>query len=177
MMMMGAFKKTPAAVGVFLLGMGIQMTQSRGSLYVYGMTWLILMVIGRGWERWLQIIGASGLAAGNGVLYLLSGQVDVYRSIGPKGNTSEWMSRLLYYDDGLDMLASRSFGYGHLGYYHIHRTFQTGAAYKVKFIHSSLLELGIDHGWIAMGLGLVLGLYVLCVSVRLLEAVGSINHC
>ncbi|GMQ56021.1 hypothetical protein AN1V17_04130 [Vallitalea sediminicola] len=60
--------------------------------------------------------------------------------------TSEWLTRLLYYKDSLEIMKDHPFGTGHLGYYYIQRLYQTGATYYVKYIHSNVLQIVMDIG-------------------------------
>lgn len=67
---------------------------------------------------------------------------------------SSFLTRIIYYVDGLKMILRKPMGYGYWGYLFIQRAMQTGI-YFVKYIHSSLLQLTLDGGIIA-GLGFIL---------------------
>lgn len=55
--------------------------------------------------------------------------------------------RILYYKDALPVILKHPFGLGYLGYRALETTFQT-SRYTVSFVHSSLLQILLDVGWI-----------------------------
>lgn len=55
--------------------------------------------------------------------------------------------RILYYKDALPVILRYPFGLGYLGYRALETTFQT-SRYTVSFVHSGLLQLLLDIGWI-----------------------------
>ena len=55
--------------------------------------------------------------------------------------------RVLYYKDALPVIADHPFGLGYLGYRALETTFQT-SRYTVSFVHSGILQLLLDIGWI-----------------------------
>ena len=55
--------------------------------------------------------------------------------------------RVLYYKDALPVILRHPFGLGYLGYRALETTFQA-SRYTVSFVHSGLLQLLLDIGWI-----------------------------
>lgn len=64
---------------------------------------------------------------------------------------SSLLGRLLYYKDGISVIAKHPFGIGYMGYYYYQSEIQTGR-YIVKFIHNDFLQMMIDIGIIPAGL-------------------------
>lgn len=73
---------------------------------------------------------------------------------------SEWQTRMLYYEDAVQIIAKRPMGYGPYGYYYVQRAFQTGSTYYVKLVHSSLLQYFLDLGLVGGLLFAAFGVYV-----------------
>lgn len=71
---------------------------------------------------------------------------------------SEWLTRLLYYQDSLSIMKDYPFGTGHLGFYYLQRIYQTGATYYVKYSHSQIIQIVLDIGIVGAGL---VGIYFL----------------
>lgn len=80
------------------------------------------------------------------ILIRLTDQSDMASRIGNGISSSEFLSRLLYYKDGLMIVAKNPFGLGHMGYAYVQKTYQTGATYYVKFIHNNVLQWLLDYG-------------------------------
>lgn len=55
--------------------------------------------------------------------------------------------RILYYKDALPVILRHPFGLGYTGYRALETTFQT-SRYTVSFVHSGLLQMLLDIGWI-----------------------------
>ncbi len=55
--------------------------------------------------------------------------------------------RILYYKDALPIILQHPFGLGYMGYRALETTFQT-SRYTVSFVHSNLLQLMLDIGWV-----------------------------
>lgn len=125
-----------------VLSMGILMTQSRAMILIY---FVFLVFVG------FRLLAASfsgllGLAVGQGLLFLFFESSNPARVLQTNLGASEWLSRLLYYEDGLRMILARPLGFGYLGYSFAHKFYQTGASYQVKFIHNALLQIALDFG-------------------------------
>ncbi len=60
--------------------------------------------------------------------------------------TSEWVTRIVYYKDALKMIGKFPFGTGYMGYAYMERAYQTSSTYQVKFVHSNLLQYALDIG-------------------------------
>lgn len=149
-----------------LLVSGIMLTQSRGILLILILTILLLVLFNTNRLRLTYLFSLVGIATGQLSLWWIKDRVDVFRGVALLDNRSEWLIRLLYYEDGLKMLKERLFGYGYLGYYYTHQYFQTGASYKVKFLHNSLLQFSLDYGIIAGIVILLIGVYGILLAHR-----------
>ncbi len=126
----------------------ILLTQSRGSL-ILGFIVIIWLFIHKD-RRYILTGMVGGIVLGQYILYTTKAVIDPTRAIGMGEHQSEWLSRLLYYEDGIRMLVKQVLGYGYGGYYQVQSYYQTGADYHVRFIHNSLLQIGLDYGIIAM---------------------------
>ncbi len=60
-------------------------------------------------------------------------------------NSSEFITRLLYYKDAFQMIKENPFGYGYEGWYYKQSEIQTGV-YDTKYVHNSLLQVSLDVG-------------------------------
>lgn len=60
-------------------------------------------------------------------------------------SSSEFLTRLLYYTDALEMIKENPFGYGYEGWYYKQAEIQTGV-YDTKYVHNSLLQVLLDVG-------------------------------
>ena len=59
--------------------------------------------------------------------------------------SSEFVTRLLYYKDAIDMIKENPLGYGYEGWYYQQAKVQTGV-YDSKFVHQSILQVALDVG-------------------------------
>jgi len=145
-----------------VLSCNIFMTQSRGSIIVYGTAIVIALIYYnlsniKGALITLKLTYSAIIISVTLLTYAFSrlllsqlvSVIDLNRSFSTGGNTSEWLSRLVYYIDGFSMIKEHPLGLGYSGYDAIQGLYQTGAAYKVKYIHSSLLQFTIDYGVLA----------------------------
>ncbi|MBN2220775.1 MAG: O-antigen ligase family protein, partial [Vallitaleaceae bacterium] len=127
---------------VVVIQIGIALTQSR-ALILINVIFLFLSAI---WLLRAALASFMGLLIGQGILTFFISNSNPQRALQISVSSSEWLSRLLYYEDGLHMIWVRPFGYGHLGYYYAQRYYQSGASYHVKFIHNGALQLALDFG-------------------------------
>lgn len=98
------------------------------------------------------------------IAYLMNASVAVERLTGTSLNASEFQTRLLYYKDAWAMIKTQVTGYGPYGYYYAQRAFQTGSTYHTKFVHSGVLQICLDLGFVSGIVTLVFALY--CGLVR-----------
>ena len=61
--------------------------------------------------------------------------------------SSELITRLLYYNDAVKMIKDNPWGYGYEGWYYKQCELQTGV-YDTKYVHNSVLQLMLDVGFI-----------------------------
>lgn len=110
-----------------------------------------------------------------GVIWLTGDSASVGRITTFSLTNSTLVGRLLYVWDALPLLLKHPFGMGYLGYYYMENEIQTGV-YTVRYIHNDLMQLGLDIGWIPMGIYLfAVGKTLFCRNVsatkRLVTAV------
>lgn len=70
----------------------------------------------------------------------------VTKTASGNGASTFW-GRLLYYKDALPVVLEHPFGMGYLGYYFTQGSFQYGV-YTVRWVHSDILQILLDVGWI-----------------------------
>ncbi len=128
-------------IAVILLIVAIALTQSRG---IYAITIVIILMHGIVNRKSLGAL-SMGIFLGWLVLIVI-GVDDVARGTDVSNNNSEWLSRIVYYMDGLKMFRDHPLGIGHLGFYYLQGMYQTAALYHVRFIHQSLLQILLDVG-------------------------------
>lgn len=153
--------KLPVSI---LLVSGIMLTQSRGILLILIASLILFAIVNAKGLRLLYVSSLLGIGSGQALLWWIKDHVDVFRGVALLENRSEWLIRLLYYEDSLPMIIKRLTGYGHLGYYYTHQFYQSGASYKVKFLHNSLLQITLDYGLVAGIALLLIGIYS-CVLI------------
>ncbi len=61
--------------------------------------------------------------------------------------SSEFITRLLYYKDSISLIRENPFGYGYEGWYYKQPEIQT-AVYDAKYVHNSILQVALDVGLI-----------------------------
>lgn len=142
------------SVLTFLFICGLYLSQSRGVILLAIIYTVILFVYKMKGNRRngmiFMLVVIMSCIAGQILLASTTLAFDLSRNRSFDARASEWLTRLLYYKDGLKMLVVNPLGYGHMGYYYAQRSYQTGSAYLVKYIHSSILQMGIDYGVLAM---------------------------
>lgn len=143
-----SWKVTYKLVAITGLVVAMCLTFSRGgillSMVIIGVYALIEV---RDYSDWL--IMAISMIAAMIFIQLIGDRATVERLAVGVENASEWQTRLLYYKDGLTMLKDRWYGFGSNGYFYHQSFYQTGSTYHVKYIHSGLLQIGLDVGIIA----------------------------
>lgn len=140
---------------ILFLSATIVLTQSRSVLMIMAAAGLWLLLNRDYRYSLVGMVLGSGL--GQVILIMQEDVLDPGRLTTLGQNQSEWLSRLLYYEDGMAMMVKRILGWGYGGYYHVQTFYQTGAAYRVRFIHNSLLQTGLDYGWLGfLGIGIIL---------------------
>lgn len=110
---------------------------------------LILMFLLPGvavFRKKMRPIVALVIVAGSGILCVsllnTDGQITFLgRDLG------SLFVRILYYKDALPVILRHPWGLGYMGYRALETTFQT-SRYTVSFVHSGLLQMLLDIGWI-----------------------------
>lgn len=59
--------------------------------------------------------------------------------------SSEFLTRLLYYQDAIKLIKEKPYGYGYMGWYYVQATEKT-ALYDTKYVHNSVLQFMLDVG-------------------------------
>lgn len=73
--------------------------------------------------------------------------------------SSEFLTRILYYEDAINMIKQNPLGYGYRGYYYEQTKVQT-AVYDTMFVHNSVLQILLDVGIIPTICLIILVLYI-----------------
>lgn len=134
-------------------GMVMALTGSRAA-WLLSLAFMVLTMGGAIWRttnhRKQQIINKFSyfLLAGAGfatglIIYYYFNQTT---RLAVNFQASELQARFLYYKDALRMILANPFGYGGGGYYQVQRFYQTGATYRVRYIHSHFLQIAVDGG-------------------------------
>lgn len=118
--------------------------------------------------RKLSPVIPLGLIVAGGILLLMillkGNQITILgRDLG------SLLLRILYYKDSIPVIAQHPFGLGYMGYRALEGTFQT-SPYTVSFVHSSIVQLLLDIGWIPAAIFVIaLGKSLLSPSVSSAE--------
>lgn len=143
---------TGRSIGTIFLTCGIVLTQSRATLFItvaYLCCAIFLSMLDRktsGKNILLFLNTCIGVVVGFLVLRYGTLFIEQARVLNTSFQVSEWQTRLLYYDDSMSLLKKNIFGYGYLGYHYLQPGVQTESAYHVKFVHSGLIQMGLDFG-------------------------------
>ena len=125
-----------------ILVLGIILSGSRTGLLI-----LILLLFGISLLR-SKLHPAAAVAVAGGMLLICSFGVLSGDRITVLGrDLGSLFVRILYYKDALPVILRHPFGLGYLGYRALETTFQT-SRYTVLFVHSGLLQILLDVGWI-----------------------------
>lgn len=133
------------AMAVLLLG--IFLTGSRGIfllLAAAGLCWAVYRLAVKKQVRPV-LLGAAGVILAAGLAVALSGGMVLNRLEAITLESSSLNGRLLYYLDGLELLARHPFGVGRGGYLYLQPVVQTGP-YILKSIHNEYLQAALDGG-------------------------------
>ena len=90
------------------------------------------------------------MAAAVTLAFLISGEYAVLsRVLTIAGHNSTFWGRLLYWKDSIGIFAEHPLGIGYGGYPRLQHMIQTGV-YTTAYIHNEYLQIGLDHGIVAM---------------------------
>ena len=132
-----------------ILLFGILLSGSR-TVFILLVAVLIAVCVLRRDKQGFILAGSLVVLSAVVVLIYVVGIGDV-RSVGRFLTTSlsesTLLGRILYYRDALPVILRHPFGWGYLGYYYTHHTFQTGV-YSLMFVHNEPLQMLLDVGWI-----------------------------
>lgn len=133
-------------IGITIISASIFLTFSR-SMYIISVVVIITIIIyDKSRLKYLFPTCVMGVLLGY-IVMILSNTSHIFNRIEKTSiSASEWLTRLLYYQDSLSIIREYPFGTGHLGYYYIQRIYQTGSTYYVKYIHSNALQIVMDIG-------------------------------
>lgn len=82
-------------------------------------------------------------------LLFITGKIDViFRLLKISFGESTFIGRVIYFLDGLKILANNPRGIGYMGYSYVYPQIQT-ANYTVKFVHNDFLQQALDTGIIS----------------------------
>lgn len=88
-------------------------------------------------------VGILGIAA----LAILSDSDVLGRFLRLSLTESTFAGRFLYFWDAIPVILKHPFGLGHMGYYYMQQSVQTGV-YATTFVHNEILQLMLDLGWL-----------------------------
>lgn len=132
-----------------VLTVGIGVTGSRIVFVLTVLAFLFMIIKNRNWKL---AAGAAFLVVMLAVVVLLTGDSDSIGRITTFSLTdSTLIGRILYVRDALPLLLKHPFGMGYMGYYYTENEIQTGF-YTVRYLHNDLIQIGLDIGWIPMGI-------------------------
>jgi tetratricopeptide (TPR) repeat protein len=151
-----------------LLSSVIILSQSR-TVFVILIVYTTILLISTKENRKNSVSILLGMLVGQILIRFLLPDFQTFRSFDLGLGAGELQSRLLYYEDGIKMISHKLSGYGYMGYYYVQRFFQTGATYRVRFIHSSILQASLDYGILAGGLLIALFIVLLKKIIRNLQ--------
>lgn len=137
-------KKSGYALCAFLLA-EIFMTGSRSVFLLTAASLIILTVFRRKRLLFLWVSFLLMMLTGLIFSYHTANFQNIGRYLSISTEASTLVGRLLYYRDGLFLLARHPFGLGYLGYFYLQRAIQTGV-YTAKFIHNDFLQIALDFG-------------------------------
>jgi len=136
----------PRRISVFLLGFvliaGILLSGSRTSILLLAFLFPAIWVLQKK-KGAAALLMITAIAIVSAFFLIKRGEQITFlgRDIG------SLFVRALYYKDALPVIMRHPFGLGYMGYRALEATFQT-SRYTVSFVHSSLLQLMLDIGWI-----------------------------
>jgi hypothetical protein len=151
-----------------LLSSVIILSQSR-TVFVILIVYTAILIISSKENRKNSLGILFGILVGQIFIRFLLPDFQTFRSFDLGLGAGEFQSRLLYFEDGIKMISHKLSGYGYMGYYYVQRFFQTGASYRVRFIHSSILQASLDYGILAGGLLIALFIVLLKKIIRSLQ--------
>ena len=144
-------KREGVETGILLIGIILTGSRSVFVLCVLSIIYLLSTKIMLRKKMLLPICMCSAI--------VIAGIVVNSAAIARLGKMS-WLSstlvgRILYWQDALSLLAKHPFGLGYMGYFYMQPQIQTGN-YTVKYVHNDFLHIGLDAGWIAMAVLVVI---------------------
>ncbi|MDA3846830.1 MAG: O-antigen ligase family protein [Vallitaleaceae bacterium] len=147
LLFMGSYRFRLTLLLGTILTIGIVLTMSRGTIILLfiGMIGVLVIRKAAGWYQQLVVLLLGIIVS---VVIIQAVEVTTITRLAVGTSASELHTRLLYYKDGLEMFLKHPFGTGHMGYFYIQKAFQTGANYSVKYIHSNLIQVLLDIGFL-----------------------------
>lgn len=124
---------------------GIFLAISRSLAVISIFALALLFLLRPAARRLIASMTPAGLALGVFAFLLRGMQGDYIRLLQTPDQAGEWLSRMVYYQDGLHLIASHPAGLGYLGYWYSQPAWQT-AFYDTRFVHCSVLQYAIDIG-------------------------------
>jgi len=125
-----------------ILALGIIFTNSRAIILLLFFVLLVGCIMNKKNRKQLISVSLSIIFL-FGSIYLFSNMEN--RITTEMFSSSEFITRLLYYKDAIEMIKENPFGYGYEGWYYKQVEIQTGV-YDTKFVHNSILQVILDVG-------------------------------
>ncbi len=152
-------------IKLFILSLGIILTNSRSIIILTIISILMSIVVNKKCVKKILIVLLSFIMLFASVYILTNIEK---RVSGEMLQSSEFLTRLLYYNDALDMIKENPFGYGYEGWYYKQVEIQTGV-YDTKYVHNSVLQVLLDVGiipTIAIAVLLILTIFKTKMSLK-----------
>lgn len=129
-------------ISLSILLIGIMLTNSRAIIILTLVSMIVAIVFNKQNRKHISIVFTVFIAFGVGIS--LTGVMEK-RIDEEMLQSSEMLTRTLYYTDALKMIKENPFGYGYMGWYYKQAEIQT-AMYYTKFVHNSFLQVILDVG-------------------------------
>lgn len=141
-----------------LLLIGILLTNSRAIMIITAFSYLLILIFNKQMRKKNFINLGIMIITVIIVTFIMNNFGVNNRLVGTKGNSSEWLLRILYYKDAIRLIRENIFGYGYMAWWYMQEGLQTGA-YDAQFVHNGLLQVALDVGIIPALL--VIGIFIM----------------
>ncbi len=128
-----------------VLALGLLLSGSRAVLLLAIPLVLVALLHGRKLRLRLLLLGLGALTLLSLAAELLSGGLLSSRLLSLLTGSSSLYGRLLYWQDGLRMLAGHPLGLGRNGFFYLQALEQSGV-YTVRAVHNGYLQAALDYG-------------------------------
>ncbi len=146
---------------IMLFGIGLSASRTVMVMTCFVLLWLFI----RNKDKKLYIITAAFILAAVVFILAAGSNSEVARITHISLYESAFAGRLLYIKDAFFLLLKYPSGLGHMGYYYIQNSIQSGY-YTVMYVHNDLMQLALDTG-IVFAIFYVAGIILLIKSKQI----------